>query len=70
MSDLDNVLDELKKRPYPPLVKSLKGKLKGKYVTRFAEQSHRLVITINWSSRSIVLLYLASRSRVYTGKMW
>ena len=67
---LDNILEKLKTKPDPSLVKPLRGKLEGKHVARFANQSYRLVIKINWDSKSIILLYLAPRARSYTGKMW
>ena len=70
ISDLDNILNELGNSPQEPLIKPLKGKLTGKYVVRFAKGTHRLILKINWDSKSILLLYLAARSAAYTGKMW
>ena len=69
--DLDKQLEELCLNPNPPLTKPLRGGLEGKHTVRFAKQTHRLIIQIQWTSHSITLLYLAPRNdETYHNVMW
>ena len=70
ITDLDNKLVELVKKPDSTLATPLKGNLSGRYAIRFGKNTHRLIIRIKWNSKSIILLYLAARAVVYNGKMW
>ena len=70
LPDLDSTIQSLLENPFPPLTKPLKGSLRGKHTVRFANQTHRLIVSVNLNSRSVSLLYLAHRAVVYQGTMW
>lgn len=71
IEDLEKKLNELRLNPNPPLTKPLRRPLQGKHTMRFARDTYRLIIQIQWTSHAIRLLYLAPRNdETYQNVMW